>query len=135
MEPSPLSIFHPVIRQWFQTVIGEPTRIQADAWPIIAKGQHILVTAPTGCGKTLAAFLWAIHQLLARNWPLGLVRVLYISPLKALNNDVQRNLMTPLAQLAHCFELAGETFPKIRVLTRSGDTPPIDRRRMLRYPP
>ncbi len=131
----PLSLFHPVIAQWFLRTFGQPTDVQARAWPEIASGSHVLVAAPTGTGKTLAAFLWGINQLARGVWKPGTVRILYISPLKALNNDIQRNLIAPLDQVARAFEEAGEKLPAIRVLTRSGDTPPSDRRRMLRTPP
>ena len=130
-----LAPFHPLIREWFETELGEPTDVQAKAWPEIAAGRHVLATAPTGSGKTLTAFLWALNQLISGEWELGQTRVLYISPLKALNNDIQRNLIQPLEALKEKFEAAGEAFPDIRVLTRSGDTPQSDRRRMLRQPP
>jgi ATP-dependent Lhr-like helicase len=127
--------FHPLVARWFLERIGEPTDLQERVWPVIAGGEHVLITAPTGSGKTLAAFLWAIHQLISGNWHLGHASVLYVSPLKALNNDIQRNLLVPLDELSLIFERAGEPFPHIRVLTRSGDTPPSDRRRMQRNPP
>lgn len=135
MTQSVLDSFHPLIRQWFQNEVGSPTDIQSQAWPLIAQGEHVLVTAPTGSGKTLTAFLWAIHRFVSQEWPTGAARVLYVSPLKALNNDVQRNLIQPLAELKAYFKRANAPFPDIRVLTRSGDTPPNERRRMLRRPP
>ena len=135
MEPGVLELFHPLIRQWFTEKVGPPTGIQTLAWPRIARGEHVLITAPTGSGKTLTAFLWALQKLIAGQWPGGRVRVLYVSPLKALNNDVQRNLLKPLRELQACFAAAGEPFPALRVLTRSGDTPPNERRQMLRQPP
>jgi len=128
-------LFHPTIADWFKERFGEPTEVQRQAWPEIADGRHVLITAPTGSGKTLTAFLWAIHQLVSGKLQTGGVRVLYVSPLKALNNDIQRNLLAPLAELKACFERNGEPFPDIRILTRSGDTPQSDRRRMLRHPP
>ena len=130
-----LAPFHPLIREWFETELGEPTDVQAKAWPEIAAGRHVLATAPTGSGKTLTAFLWALNQLISGEWELGMTRVLYISPLKALNNDIQRNLIQPLEALKTKFEVAGEDFPNIRVQTRSGDTSQSARRRMLRRPP
>ena len=130
-----LSLFHPLIREWFPRAVGRPTEVQEKAWPVIAAGAHILVSAPTGTGKTLAAFLWGIDRLATGAWPPGKVRILYISPLKALNNDIQRNLLSPLADLGEFFSRAGATFPPVRVLTRSGDTPSSDRRRMLAHPP
>lgn len=130
-----LSIFHPIIGRWFAERVGTPTAVQAAAWPVIASGRHALVTAPTGSGKTLTAFLWAINQLATGAWPRGRLRVLYISPLKALNNDVRRNLLTPLFELRGAFERAGEPFPEVDVATRSGDTEQSERQRMVRRPP
>ncbi len=130
-----LSYFHPLIARWFREKIGVPTDIQRRAWPEIARGSHLLITAPTGSGKTLTAFLWALNQLITGNWSGGSTRVLYVSPLKALNYDIQRNLLNPLQDLRECFSAAGVNFPEIRVLTRSGDTPQTDRRRMVLHPP
>ena len=127
--------FHPLIRRWFTERLGEPTEVQLRAWAEVMQARHLLVTAPTGSGKTLAAFLWAINQLVTGAWPRGETRVLYISPLKALNNDVRRNLIAPLAELHDYFAAAGAAFPAIGVETRSGDTPGSERRRMLRHPP
>jgi len=135
MQESSLSLFHPLISRWFRDKVGRPTDIQEKAWPEISQGRHVLVTAPTGCGKTMAAFLWALNQLISGAWAPGAVRVLYISPLKALNNDVQRNLLKPLEELRGTFTRAGVAFPAISVLTRSGDTPGEERRRMVRRPP
>ncbi len=135
MSATNLSFFHPLIRQWFSEQVGAPTDIQEKAWPEIAKGRHVLVTAPTGSGKTLAAFLWGIHQLVTGAWPAGRVRMLYVSQLKALNNDVQKNLLKPLRELQDLFSRSDQPFPEIRVLTRSGDTPGEERRRMVRRPP
>src|SRR5262249_43169317 len=89
----PLAPFHPIVRAWFARRFGQPTEVQASAWPAIARGEHVLATAPTGSGKTLAAFLWSLDRLLAGAWEGGGVRVLYVSPLKALNNDIERNLL------------------------------------------
>ncbi|RJP28368.1 MAG: DEAD/DEAH box helicase [Candidatus Omnitrophota bacterium] len=130
-----LSIFHPIIRQWFAERIGTPTDVQQLSWPQIAAGKHVLITAPTGSGKTLTAFLLAIDRLLTGRWQRGQIRLLYISPLKALNNDIQRNLLSPLSELRDYFERENEFFPPISIQTRSGDTDPADRRRMLRHPP
>ncbi|HUW35349.1 MAG TPA: DEAD/DEAH box helicase [Planctomycetota bacterium] len=135
MAHETLSLFHPLIGRWFAERIGTPTDVQAKAWPEIAAGRHVLVTAPTGTGKTLTAFLWAINQLVVGEWELGRVRVLYVSPLKALNNDVRRNLLRPLAELGETFAAAGQPMPQIHVFTRSGDTEPAERRRMLSHPP
>ena len=130
-----LELFHPLVRKWFTERFGTPTDVQTAAWPRIAAGKDLLVTAPTGSGKTLTAFLWALDRLVSGDWPEHSTSVLYISPLKALNNDIRRNLLTPLQELRQVFEEAGATFPNIRALTRSGDTPQQDRRRMLRQPP
>ena len=136
VDPSgPLTLFHPLVAAWFTDRVGVPTAAQQQAWPRIAGGEHVLITAPTGSGKTLTAFLWAIDRLVTGAWPCGHTSVLYVSPLRALNNDIRRNLLTPLDQLRSIFDQAGEPFPDIRVLTRSGDTPQADRRRMLRHPP
>jgi ATP-dependent Lhr-like helicase len=130
-----LDFFHPLIRKWFVDSYTDPTDVQRQAWPRIIAGEHVLISAPTGSGKTLTAFLWAINQLAAGTWASGRTHVLYISPLKALNTDIQRNLILPLNELKEVFAEAGQPFPEVRVLTRSGDTPATDRRRMLRYPP
>jgi ATP-dependent Lhr-like helicase len=130
-----LSLFHPVIAQWFRERIGEPTDVQTQSWQQIVDGGHVLLTAPTGSGKTLAAFLWAINQLVTGKISTGCTSVLYISPLRALNNDIQRNLLRPLEELKERFNQAGLTFPDVGVETRSGDTPQSERVRMLRHPP
>lgn len=130
-----LELFHPLVREWFAERIGVPTDVQAAAWPRIAAGDNVLVTAPTGSGKTLTAFLWALDRLVSGQWPETSTSVLYVSPLKALNNDIRRNLLTPLEELRQVFDAAGAPFPNIRALTRSGDTPQQERRRMLRQPP
>jgi ATP-dependent Lhr-like helicase len=127
--------FHSLIEEWFSKSIGRPTPLQAQAWPLIARGEHVLISAPTGSGKTFAAFLWAINQLVSGTWLPGHTSVVYVSPLKALNNDIQRNLLGPLDELRHLFERRATPFPEIRVLTRSGDTPPSMRRAMVRRPP
>jgi ATP-dependent Lhr-like helicase len=121
-ENNIFELFHPTIADWFKERFGKPTDVQGQAWPKIADGRHVLITAPTGSGKTLTAFLWAIHQLVSGKLQTGGVRILYVSPLKALNNDIQRNLLVPLAELKARFERKNESFPDIRVLTRSGDT-------------
>lgn len=112
-----------------------PTEVQARAWPEIAAGRHVLATAPTGSGKTLTAFLWALDRLLSGEWEGGRIRVLYVSPLKALNADVERNLERPLAELLRRFEDAGVPSPGARAATRSGDTPTAERQKLLRHPP
>jgi len=130
-----LSPFHELVQRWFVHRFGSPTDVQEKAWPVIAAGKNVLITAPTGSGKTLTAFLWALNGLISGTCPAGQTRILYVSPLKALNNDVQQNLMDPLSEIGETFRENGFDFPEISVLTRSGDTPQTDRRRMLRHPP
>ncbi|HEY96032.1 MAG TPA: DEAD/DEAH box helicase [Dehalococcoidia bacterium] len=132
---STLSRFHPNISRWFLEKVGQPTEVQEESWQRISDGEHVLITAPTGSGKTLAAFLWAINQLVTGQFPTGHTSILYISPLKALNNDVQRNLLDPLKELSETFQKSGMDFPEIHVLTRSGDTPQAERHQMQRHPP
>ncbi|MBZ5640792.1 MAG: DEAD/DEAH box helicase [Acidobacteriia bacterium] len=126
---------HAIVERWFRERYGEPTEVQRLAWPRIAAGEHVLAIAPTGSGKTLAAFLWAIERLSSGASEAGRVRILYVSPLRALGNDVRRNLLGPLEELRSRFDAAGEPPPKIRVATRTGDTPAAERARMLRHPP
>jgi len=135
MNQSALSIFDPLIAAWFTAKFTNPTDIQQKAWPIIAKGEHTLISAPTGTGKTLTAFLWALNQLITREWESGSVRVLYISPLKALNTDIRDNLLIPLHELRKQYIHQGIQIPTIRVMTRSGDTPFQERRSMVKRPP
>ncbi len=135
MISSALDFFHPLIRRWFSDRLGPPTEVQEKSWRAIREERHVLLTAPTGSGKTLAAFLWAINQLATGAWPGGTVRVLYVSPMKALNNDVAKNLTRPLGEIAEYFRAAGAYFPEISVQTRSGDTPGSERHKMYRRPP
>ena len=135
LNQSVLTQFHPLVGRWFEEWIGRPTDVQQLAWPKIAAREHLLITAPTGTGKTLTAFLWTLNQWIIGQWPTGHTKVLYVSPLRALNYDIQRNLLVPLSELRQIFKEAEEDFPDIRVLTRSGDTPQSDRRQMLRHPP
>lgn len=135
VKDGPLKQFHPIIQQWFLERYAQPTDIQLSAWPRIAAGEHLLITAPTGSGKTLTAFLWAINQFVTGEIDTGKTRVLYISPLKALNNDIRVNLLNPLDELKSLFAQASEAFPEIRVATRSGDTDQSQRRHMQRHPP
>jgi len=134
----PLRDFHPIVRDWFLETLGEPSPPQSGGWPAIASGAHTLILAPTGTGKTLAAFLWELNRLIVEGLEAPLangVHLVYVSPLKALNNDIQRNLDRPLAELRARFEAAGEAFPEIRVAVRTGDTPQRERARMLRRSP
>jgi len=129
---SPLAAFHPSVRNWFGTRLGEPTPPQRDGWPFIRDGRHTLIAAPTGSGKTLAAFLSAIDGLLRQGPGLpDATQVLYVSPLRALSNDVQKNLQGPLAEI----RAADAALPELRVLVRTGDTPARERTAMARRPP
>jgi ATP-dependent Lhr-like helicase len=138
MSADPLAPFHPIVRRWFTDILGAPSAPQRAGWPAIAEGSDTLILAPTGTGKTLAAFLWELNALITEGLDAKLanaVHLLYVSPLKALNNDVQRNLEGPLAELKARFEKAGERFPEIRVAVRTGDTTASARARMLRKTP
>src|SRR4051812_19372132 len=122
----PLSAFTPQVREWFARAFAEPTAAQAQAWPAIATGEHALISAPTGSGKTLAAFLWALDRLVAE--PTGedkRTRLVYVSPLKALSYDIEKNLRAPLRGIG------GD----ITVGIRTGDTPQKERRDMVKHPP
>src|SRR6185295_8321224 len=115
---------------------AEPTPAQRMGWPAIAAGEHTLIVAPTGSGKTLAAFLWGLNTLVeVRLRGETATRILYVSPLKALNYDVERNLRGPLAGLADAARRQGLELPRIDVAVRTGDTPQRERARMLREPP
>jgi ATP-dependent Lhr-like helicase len=136
----PLARFSVVTRDWFAGTFAEPTPAQSDAWAAIADGHNTLVIAPTGSGKTLAAFLWAIDRLASLTGAPGNerspgTRVLYVSPLKALAVDVERNLRTPLAGMTRVAERRGLPPPEITVGVRSGDTPPAQRRQLITTPP
>jgi len=141
-----LGRFSPATREWFSGAFPEPTAAQLGAWDAISTGSHALVVAPTGSGKTLAAFLWAIDRLAStppperRNDPveanpLHRTRVLYISPLKALGVDVERNLRAPLVGVIQTAKRLGLAAPEVTVGVRSGDTTPGDRRVLARTPP
>ncbi|MBC2605887.1 DEAD/DEAH box helicase [Pelagicoccus albus] len=132
---SVLKSFHPSLAKWFLGRFGQPTEIQEAAWSLISHERHCLISAATGSGKTLAAFLWGINQLATGTWELGQTRLLYVSPLKALNNDIRRNLLTPLSELKSAFADSEQDWPDIRVMARSGDTDQSERRKMLRHPP
>jgi len=133
-----VSSFHPIIAAWFQGRFGSPTDVQAGSWPAIASGTDVLIAAPTGSGKTLAAFLSCIDALFKQALGGELedrTQVLYVSPLKALSNDVQKNLQQPLVEIAEAALAAGRLMPEIRVTVRTGDTPAWARQQMLRRPP
>ncbi|HUK90991.1 MAG TPA: DEAD/DEAH box helicase, partial [Blastocatellia bacterium] len=130
--------FHPALSAWFTKRFPGPTEPQARAWPEIKKGRHTLIAAPTGSGKTLAAFLAAIDDLVRLGVEGKLddsTHVVYVSPLKALSNDIQRNLQEPLAGIQKELESAGIAGFDIRTLVRTGDTPAAERSRMTRRPP
>src|SRR4249919_2976260 len=118
-----LEVFSPATRRWFERAFAAPTPAQTLGWPAIAGGGHVLIQAPTGSGKTLAAFLLGLDRL--NETPGEGLRLLYVSPLKALNYDIERNLRSPLAGLDS----------KLQVAVRTGDTPADERRRMLKRPP
>ena len=134
-------MFHPVVATWLERKFGAPTPAQAQAWPLIAAGKDVLCTAPTGSGKTLAAFLWALDRLVAEAIAAGgelpdRTSVLYVSPLKALSNDIRRNLEEPLAELRVARDRARlpgarVSGPRCAPATRrraSGAQPPCTRR-------
>jgi len=133
----PLNRFSALTQEWFTGTFHAPTPAQAQAWQAIADGDNTLVIAPTGSGKTLAAFLWAIDQLAGTPRPPApaATRVLYVSPLKALAVDVERNLRTPLTGIARVAQRVGTEPPDISVGVRSGDTPPARRRELITTPP
>ncbi|NBD07450.1 DEAD/DEAH box helicase [Corallococcus silvisoli] len=133
-----LAAFHPVVRRWFASRLGEPTRPQVEGWPLIHAGHDVLIAAPTGSGKTLTAFLAALDSLfrLALEGTLpDHTQVLYVSPLKALGNDVQKNLLQPLEELMTLAREEGYSPQPLRVQVRTGDTPAGERAQMVRRPP
>lgn len=130
--------FHPATAAWFREAFGQPTEVQRRAWAVTAQGRDALITAPTGSGKTLAAFLAAIDRLVCDGLQAPLpdaVQVLYVSPLKALSNDVQKNLQAPLAGIRRKLAELGLPDVAIRDGVRTGDTPVVERERMRRTPP
>ncbi|MBV9123925.1 MAG: DEAD/DEAH box helicase, partial [Planctomycetes bacterium] len=131
----PLDLFLPAVGQWFRTALGEPTPAQRLGWPAIAAGQHTLILAPTGSGKTLAAFLACLDGLWRQDPPPSGVRVLYVSPLKALNQDIYRNLQVPLEGVAETARRLGQPLPVLRAAVRTGDTPAAERQQLVRRPP
>src|SRR5437588_637678 len=124
MRPMSLEHFSQTTRDWFTAAFAEPTPAQTQAWPAIASGEHVLISAPTGSGKTLAAFLWAIDQLIRQRAP-NTTGLVYVSPLKALSYDIERNLRAPLRGID----------AELKVAVRTGDTPQRERQAMLRTPP
>ncbi|WP_201292801.1 DEAD/DEAH box helicase, partial [Cellulomonas citrea] len=135
---SALAAFSAPTRDWFTGAFAAPTPAQQGTWEAVAGGRHALVVAPTGSGKTLAAFLWAIDSLVREpppDDPAARCRVLYVSPLKALTADVERNLRSPLVGIGQAAARAGVPMPEIEVQARTGDTPPTLRRAFATRPP
>ncbi len=131
-------LFHSLTYAWFSQRFGDSTEVQEAAWPLIARDEHTLIAAPTGSGKTLAAFLWRIDQLVVRGLAGELddaIDTVYVSPLKALSNDIQRNLETPLHEIEALARSEGIDLPTIRAVVRTGDTPSSVRQAMSRRPP
>ncbi|MDR3637475.1 MAG: DEAD/DEAH box helicase, partial [Isosphaeraceae bacterium] len=130
-----LEVLLPVVASWFRATYGKPTPPQQLGWPAVAEGRNTLVLAPTGSGKTLAAFLACLDHLWRHPRRERGVRILYISPLKALNQDIERNLRPPLEGILAAAEASGSPLPPLTVAVRSGDTPPAERQRLVRKPP
>src|ERR1700675_3451772 len=133
-----LEYFHPAVRNWFREQFPAPTEPQARAWPAIKQRQHTLIAAPTGSGKTLSAFLSAIDDLVWKAVDGKLVdetHVVYVSPLKALSNDIQINLQEPLRAIQQELQAMGIEAPTIRTFVRTGDTPASERASMTKKPP
>src|SRR6267143_612004 len=132
-----LDLFSTPVRDWFRSAFAEPTSVQERGWGEVAAGRHVLMAAPTGSGKTLAAFLWCIDRLTIEALPpeAERCRVLYVSPMKALAHDVDRNLRSPLIGIGHHMQSMGLVAPDISVAIRTGDTPADARRSMERHPP
>src|SRR3954470_8417013 len=133
-----LSAFHPIVSQWFSETLGEPTRAQSLGWSAIRERRHTLIAAPTGSGKTLAAFLTALDDLFQEGLKSPLpdeVRVVYVSPLKALSADIHKNLAEPRAAIRRLAAEAGVEAPHITAAVRTGDTTSSERAAMLRTPP
>src|SRR5919202_2969664 len=126
-----LERFSPATRAWFESTFAKPTQAQEQGWAAIARSEHTLILAPTGSGKTLAAFLWCLDQLVTAPPPTDPrrgARVLYVSPLKALAHDVERNLKAPLVGIGLAAQRLGLPPPSIDVAIRTGDTPAAERR-------
>src|SRR5437879_3941924 len=133
-----LSHFHPIIRKWFAETLGEPTPAQSRGWAAICERRHTLIAAPTGSGKTLAAFLTALDDLLQEGLRGPLpdeVRVVYVSPLKALSADIHKNLAEPRRGIRRIAEEMGLEAPRITAAVRTGDTTQSERAAMLKTPP
>ncbi|HET7031776.1 MAG TPA: DEAD/DEAH box helicase, partial [Casimicrobiaceae bacterium] len=127
---SPSALFHSAVAAWFGKSFSEATPPQAQAWPLVRQGHNVLIAAPTGSGKTLAAFLSAIDGLIRQGVKEALpdeTQVVYVSPLKALSNDIRNNLVAPLAGIRRELEALGLPDVEIRTLVRTGDTPQAER--------
>src|SRR4051812_25971160 len=138
LVPESLAWAHPVVQEWFINKFGTPTEPQEQGWPHILAGRTTLISAPTGSGKTLAAFLICIDRLVRKALAGDLTdktEVVYISPLKALGNDIQKNLEGPLGEILLLAGERGYLMPEIRTAVRTGDTLARERVRMLKYPP
>src|SRR5213593_2928348 len=138
MLPDSLAWAHPLVREWFVRKFGTPTEPQEQGWPHILAGRTTLISAPTGSGKTLAAFLACIDRLVCKALSGDLqdrTEVLYVSPLKALGNDIQKNLEVPLGEILQMAGERGLLMPEIRTAVRTGDTLMHERRAMLKRPP
>ena len=134
----PLESFHPVVRQWFNQNFNDPSEIQSLAWPEILNRSNVLLSAPTGSGKTLAAFMAVLNDLFERRLDDTLedrTQVVYVSPLKALSNDIHRNLQVPLKGIKALLEQNGYPNTDVRAMVRTGDTPGSERAKMIRTPP
>ena len=133
-----LQDFHNSVSNWFQKAFDGPTEIQEKAWPEIKKHRNTLISAPTGSGKTLAAFLTTIDDLVRQGLKGDLVeqmQVVYVSPLKALSNDIERNLQIPLKGISEELNSTGLSDVKITVMVRTGDTTSSQRAAMIKHPP
>src|SRR5919109_2230829 len=131
----PLSNFHPLVSRWFRDTLGDPTSAQRRGWAAIREGRHTLIAAPTGSGKTLAAFLTAIDDLVKESLAGPLpdeVRVVYVSPLKALSADIHKNLAEPRRGIRQLAESMGVEAPRITAAVRTGDTTTSERAKILR---
>src|SRR5260370_25663247 len=130
--------FHPVLARWFEQKFGSPTEPQVRGWPVIRSGAHTLIAAPTGSGKTLAAFFAALDELF-RDGLAGKLkdetRVIYVSPLKALSNDIHKNLEEPLAGIRAALRASGHSDVELRADVRTGDTPAAKRQAIAKKPP
>src|SRR5579862_4424830 len=131
-----LALFHPITAKWFRAVFDAPTPPQVDGWPAIARGESTLILAPTGTGKTLTAFLWCLDKLMMKTAPGAEqgCRVIYLSPLKALAVDVERNLRSPLVGISNMAKREGVSVRIPEISVRTGDTSPKERARFRKHP-